>query len=114
MNYVINMDYLILIEILLLVSLVLVSFDAICTIIENRKEYNKSSFKYLTHVGFWKAMLNTRTRNKYNLFVALEKSCQTGHLLADVVIKDMKDEEVHYDLVMIDKFGISIFEIEDE
>lgn len=114
MNYGMNMDYLVLIEILLLVSLLLVSFDAICTIIENRKEYNKSSFKYLTHVGFWKAMLNRTERNKYNLFAALEKNCQTGHLLADVVIKDLKDEEVHYDLVMIDKFGISIFEIEDE
>ena len=109
MNYVINMDYLVLIEVLLLVSLLLVSFDAICTIIENKKEYNKSSYKYLTHVGFWRAMLSKKQRNKYNLFSALEKNCQTGHLLADVVIKDMKNEDVHYDLVMIDKFGISIF-----
>lgn len=108
-----NESYIILISVLL-VCLILVFFDAYFIMKNNNKEYSKSTFKILTNYSLLKVMFDKKIYNQYTLFSILEKNCMNGHLLANVKIPDSQGEEAILDLVMIDKYGISIFNIEDE
>lgn len=103
-----------LIIVILCASLILVFMDAILTIISNNKEYKKSSFRLLTNYNLKQVMFNKKISKQYELFEKLERTCLNGHMLCNVKIKDENGYVCKYDLVMIDKYGISVFDICDE
>lgn len=99
------------IMVVLFASLILVLIDAISKLKRYKKEFKRTTFSMITNNGFYKTLLNKKASNQCALFETLEKTCMTGHLLADVKIRNEKDETALFDIIMIDKYGISCFDI---
>ena len=99
------------IMVVLLASFVLVLVDAISKISRYKKDFKKTTFSMITNYGFFKTMMNKKVNEQCSLFEILEKTCMTGHLLANVKVRNEKDEVATFDIVMIDKYGISCFDI---
>lgn len=102
------------IYIALIICLILILTNLIYRIYKEYKLYKVSGFYHTGGMSFCDVLFSNKKTEQYNVFSALEKVCRNGHLLCNLELHDRNNEEEQIEIVMIDKYGISIFITEDK